>query len=54
MMSCVSMNNRECKVRLRIVSVNGDGPVFFRFGVETSKCSGSCSISLIHVQSCVL
>ena len=43
LLSCVSMNNGECKVRLQIVSVNGDDPVFFPFGVKTSKCSGSCS-----------
>ena len=37
------MNNGECKVRLQIVSVNGDDLVFFPFGVKTSKFSGSCS-----------
>ena len=29
MLSCVLMNNQECKVRPQIVSVNGDDPVFF-------------------------
>ena len=37
------MNNEECKVRLKIVNVNGDNPVFFPYSVKTSKCSGSCN-----------
>ena len=41
-LSCISMNNQECKVRPQIVNVNGDDPVFFPFSIKTSKCSGSC------------
>ena len=26
-LSCISMNNQECKVRPQIVNVNGDDPV---------------------------
>ena len=37
------MNNQECKVKPQIVNVNGDDPVFFPFGIKTSKCSGSCN-----------
>ena len=29
MLSCVSMNNRESKVRSQIINVSGDDPVFF-------------------------
>ena len=43
MLSCISMNNQECKVRPKIVSVNGDDPVFFPYSIKTSKCSGSCN-----------
>ena len=43
MFSCVSMNNQKCKVRLKIVSVNGNGIVFFPYSVKTSKCSDSCN-----------
>ena len=43
LLSCISMNNEECKVRLQIVNVNGDNPVFFPYSVKTSKCSGSCN-----------
>ena len=41
-LSCISMNNQECKTRPQVVNVNGDEPVFFPFSIETSKCSGSC------------
>ena len=42
-LSCISMNNQECELRPQIVNVNGAGPVFFPYSVETSKCSGSCN-----------
>ena len=28
-LSCISMNNEECKTRPQVVNVNGDDPVFF-------------------------
>ena len=42
LLSCISMNNQECKVRPQIVNVNSDEPVFYPFSIKTSKCSGSC------------
>ena len=42
-LSCISMNNQECKVRLQIVNVNSEEPVFYPFSIKTSKCSGSCN-----------
>ena len=42
-LSCISMNNQECKVRPQIVNVNEGYPVFFPYSVKTSKCSGSCN-----------
>ena len=42
MLSCISMNNQERKIRPQIVNVNGDDPVFFPFSIKTSKCSSSC------------
>ena len=41
-LSCISMNNQECKVRPQIVNVSSDEPVFYHFSIKTSKCSGSC------------
>ena len=40
-LECVWMNNQECKVRPEIVNVNSNEPVFYPFGIKTSKCSGS-------------
>ena len=53
-LSCISMNNQECKTRPQVVNVNGDEPVFFPFSTETSKCSGSCNnIHYPYAQICV-
>ena len=40
-LSCISVNNQECKTRPQVINVNRDEPVFFPFSIETSKCSGS-------------
>ena len=42
-LSCISLNNQECKVRPQIVNVNGDDPLFFPFSIKTSKCRDSCN-----------
>ena len=42
-LSCISMNNQECKVRPQIVNANGDDPVFFPFSIKRSKCSSNCN-----------
>ena len=53
-LSCISMNNQECKTRPQVVNVNGDEPVFFPFSIETSKCNGSCNnINYPHAKICV-
>ena len=33
-LSCISINNQECKTRPQVVNVNGDEPVFFPFSIE--------------------
>ena len=43
MLSCVSMNNQECKVRPEVVTGNGDDPMFSPFSIKTSKWSSSCN-----------
>ena len=52
-LSCISMTNKECKVRPEIINVNSDEPVFYPFSIKTSKCSGSCNGINIHMQKCV-
>ena len=42
-LSCISMNNQECKTRPQVVNVNGDELGFFPFSIKTSKYSGSCN-----------
>ena len=39
----VSLTNKECKVRLQIVNVHSDEPVFYPFSIKTIKYSGSCN-----------
>ena len=55
LLSCISMNNQECRVRPQIVHVNGDEPIFFPFSIKTSKCSGSFNnINNPYAKLCVL
>ena len=42
-LSCISMANKECKVRPEIINLNSNEPVFYPFSVKTSKCSSSCN-----------
>ena len=54
LLSCISMNNQECKVRPKIGNVNGDEPLFFPFSIKTSKCSGSCNnVNNPYAELCV-
>ena len=52
LLSCISMNNQECKVRPQIVSINGKES--FTFSIKTSKCGVSChNINNPHAELCV-
>ena len=52
LLSCISINNQECKVRPRIVNINGKGS--FTFSIKTSKCGVSChNINNPHAELCV-
>ena len=54
LVSCISMNNPECRIRPQILNVNGDNPLFFLFSIKKSKCSGSCNnINIPHAKLCV-
>ena len=54
LLSCISINNQECKTRPQVVNVNGDVPVFFPFSIKTSKYSGSCNnINHLYAEICV-
>ena len=54
LLSCISVNNQECKVRPQSVNVNGDDPVFLPFSIKTSKCNSSYdNINNPHAKLCV-
>ena len=40
-LSCVSINNQECKARPEIININSNNPIFYPFSIKTSKCSGN-------------
>ena len=42
-LECVSVSNRECKARPKIIYINSNEPVFYPFSIKVNKCSGSCS-----------
>ena len=42
-LSCISMNNQECKARPEIINVNSNNPIFYPFSIKTSRCSGNCN-----------
>ena len=52
-LTCISVNNEECKVRPEIINVNSDEPVFHPFSIK-SKCCGSCNnINDPYAKTCV-
>ena len=40
-LSCISMTNKEYKVKPEIIHVNCDKPVSYPFCIKTNKCGGS-------------
>ena len=54
LLSCISMNNQECKVRPQIVNINSNEPVFYPFSINPSKCGGKYNnINDPYVKICV-
>ena len=44
------MNNQECKVRLEIINVNSDVPVFIILVLKEVSAAVVLTISMIHMQ----
>ena len=42
-LKCVSMSNKEYKIRPEIISINSNEPTFYPYSVKVNKCSGSCN-----------
>ena len=54
LLSCISMNNQECRIRPHIVESNSEESIFFPFSIKTSKCNGSCNnINNPYAKLCV-
>ena len=54
-LSCVLMNNQECKVRPKIVDINSNSPMFYPFSIKVNKCSGNCNnVNNLYAKICVL
>ena len=54
-LNCISMNNKKCKVRPKIVDVSSNNPIFYSFNVKINRCSGNCnSINDPYAEICVL
>ena len=53
-LDCVSMKNRECKVRQETININSNNPIFYPFSVKINKCSSNCNnINDPYVRICV-
>ena len=42
-LECVSVINKNCISRPKIIETNPDEPVFFPYSIKINKCSGSCN-----------
>ena len=52
-LSCVSMNNQECKKRPQVVNVNQDEPAFFHLVLKQVNVVVVVIILIIHMQKFV-
>ena len=52
-LSCISMNNQECKTRQQVINVNGDEPVFFHLVLRQANAVVVVIILTIHMQKFV-
>ena len=42
-LDCISMKNRECKVKPEIININSNNPMFYPFSIKVNKCNGNCN-----------
>ena len=53
LLSCISMNNQECKVRPQIVKLIVNSLSFFPLILKQINAAVVATISIIHMQNCV-
>ena len=42
-LKCVSMNNKECRIRPEVINIKSNEPIFYPCCIKVNKCSGSCN-----------
>ena len=53
-LSCISMQNQECKIRPEVINININNPIFYPFSIKINKCSGNCNnINHPYIKICV-
>ena len=53
-LSCILMNDQQCKVRPEMINFKSNEPVFYPFSIKTSKCNDSCNnINNPYAKICV-
>ena len=54
-LKCVSLKNKESKVRPEIVDINSNNPIFYPFSIKVNKCNDNCiNINNPCAKICVL
>ena len=53
LLSCTSMNNKECRAIPQIVNLNGDEAGFLLLVIKQINAVVVATISIIHMQNCV-
>ena len=51
LLSCISMNNQECRIRPQIVNINSKEP-FFPLVLRQLNAAVVETVSIIHMQNC--
>ena len=51
LLSCISMNNQECRIRPQVVNINSKEP-FFPLVLRQLNAAVVETISIIHMQNC--
>ena len=53
MLSCISMTNKECKVRPEIFNVTSDEPAFYPLVLKQLNAVVPVKIPMIYMRKCV-
>ena len=53
LLSCISMNNKECRIRPQIVKITSKQSTFFPLVLKQSNAAVVATVSIIRMQNCV-